>query len=107
MGGSRAASQVAWLCHSRGLSVSGKKLGSIRAGGRGLLLGRLVVASFLEWGEDMCESTEIRTEIPPCSSPVWMNAPRGGEAAAGVGWMMGAMLGCPSPSAMRRSPHLH
>lgn len=104
MGGSRAASQVAWLCHSRGLSVSGKKLGSIRAG-RGLLLGSVLVESFLEGGEDICESTEVRTEILPCSSPA--NVPGGSEAAAGVEWMMGAMLSCPSPSAMRRSPHLH
>lgn len=94
MGGSRAASQIAWLCHSRGLSVPGKKLGSIRAGRR-LLLGSLVVASFLEGGEDMCESTEVRTEIPPYSSSEKMNDPRGGEAAAGAGWMMNAMLSVP------------
>lgn len=71
-----------------------KKLGSIRAGRR-LLLGSLVVASFLEGGEDMCESTEVRTEIPPYSSSERMNDPRGGEAAAGAGWMMNAMLSVP------------
>lgn len=52
MGGSRAASQVGWLSHSKGLSCLGKSWPPLGQTGTGLLLGRLVAASLLEGGED-------------------------------------------------------